>query len=248
MCALLLGSGLCRADVIDILSNEGSGQDGLAYAGIPAAAFSTAFSVVAVGKTTGAAHDTVSLIQFDLSGVTATSDQVTSATLTLFAVSSKVVNATNLDPDAAHPIEIAVSPVSGAWNRNSLSWLTKPAHGAVETTFQVDAINDFFTVDVTDLVKAWIDTPASNFGLWLEATTVMGSGPNGDASPFYAVAFNSGFETAANGGGPNENAPQLTIAAVPEPASGLLVLVAAPALAWARARSARRRALDGRKK
>ncbi len=231
--ALLIGTSVCRAATFSVESNDGSGQDGMIYSS-PTVPFplSTAYPIVALGKT-GGAHDTVSLAQFDLTSVTATSAQVTSATLQLFSTSSKPVNATNLDPDASHSIEIAVSPITSTWNRASVTWATKPTHGAVETTFNVDGLGEFITVDVTDVVKDWLTTPASNFGLWLEGTTIMGSGPNQDQSPFYAVAFNSGFLASPpfGPGGPNVNGPLLTINAVPEPSTTLLALAAVPGLA-----------------
>ncbi len=242
ICVLVFASSTSDAATYTILTNQGSGQDGLAYAGIPSAAFSTAFSVVSVGKTTGGANDSVGLFQFDLSTIPAIlATDVSTATLRVFSTTSKVVNASNLDPDASHAIEIGVSPTTSSWNRGTLSWNTQPTHGAQATTFDVDGLGSYFTVDVTGLVQAWLNGSQINFGLWLEATTVMGSGPNSDASPYYAIAFNSGFQTAANGGGANTNAPELVINTVPEPATVLLALAAAPALVWAGIRRARGR-------
>jgi hypothetical protein len=211
---------------------------------------STAYPVIALGKTTGGAHDTVSLAQFDLSGVTATAAEVTSATLRVFSTTSTVVNATNLDPDGGHAIEIAVSAITGTWNRANVTWSNfgvGSPHTVVVNTFEVDALGQFFTVDVTDIVKDWLDGSLTNNGLWLEATTVMGSGPSGTESPYYAVAFNSGFLPLPpfGPGGPNTNGPVLTINAVPEPATVALAVVALPALTWALMRSKRRKAMHG---
>ncbi len=201
---------------------------------------STFYSVIAVGAT-GGPHDTASLVQFDLSSVGATSAEVTSASMRLYSTSSQAVNATNLDPDVSHPIEVSVSPITSTWDRSTVTWATQPTHGALEATFHVDALGQYFNVDITDLVKGWLDTPAANFGVWLEATTVMGSGPGEDQSPFYAVAFNGGFMPSSAGGGPNENGPLLTINAVPEPSTIILALIAAPVLVGAGVRRFRRK-------
>jgi hypothetical protein len=224
ICALCICASVSRAATYNIATNQGTGQDGMVYANTSVPfPLSTFYPVIAVGAT-GGPHDTVSLTQFDLSSVGATSAEVTSATLRVYSTSSKAVNATNLDPDASHPVEVGVSPITSGWNRAAVTWATRPSHGAVENTFAADALGEFFTVDVTDIVKGWLDTPASNFGLWLEATTIMGSGPNQDQSPFYAIAFNSGFLPSPPGG-LNDNAPLLTINTVPEPSTVVLSLL-----------------------
>ncbi|MGD9722550.1 MAG: DNRLRE domain-containing protein [Pirellulales bacterium] len=245
MCALLFASTTGEAATFSVETNQGSGQDGMIYSS-PTVPFplSTAYPVIATGAT-GGAHDVAALIQFDLSTVTATAADITSATLRVFSATSKSVNATNLDPDVAHPIEIAISPITSAWNRASVTWATQPTHGAVETTFSVDALGQFYTIDITDIVKDWkaSPTPTPNFGLWLNPTTIMGSGPNQDQSPFYAVAFNSGFLASPpfGPGGPNVNGPLLTVNAVPEPSTLLLALAGAVAFVGRLAFVARRR-------
>ena len=237
VCILLIGAATCSAVTVNVPTNQGTGQDGMIYAnpGVPFP-LSSFYSIIAVGAT-GGPHDTVALTMFDLSTVGLTSAQVSSATLTVYSASSKAVNATNLDPDANNPVTVDISAVTSAWNRASMTWATQPTHGPVETSFSVNALSQPFVVDITTLVKGWLDSPASNFGLWLSGHSIQGSGPNQDVSPFYAVAFNSGFQ--ANTGQPNANGPLLTINAVPEPATWLLMACAVPALAWARRRNLR---------
>jgi hypothetical protein len=232
ICALAFAASTSEAATFNILTNQGTGQDGLAYAGIPNAAFSTVFNVIAVGNTTGGVHNTVSLTQFEIPALE--SPQIISAQLKVFSASAKAFNANNLDPDENNQIPVEVSQITGAWARASLNWNNKPTHGTPSpTTFSVDGLGEFYTVDVTGLLNTFLDNSNdTNFGLWLEAIGVLGT------DPFYAVAFNSGF---AVGGGTNANGPELIITTVPEPASVLLALVAAPALLWAGVRRARSR-------
>jgi hypothetical protein len=241
MCALVLGSTFCLGAPIEIQSNDGTGQDGMVYAGVAKAPISSTFSVVAVSKTPTGAFDTISFAKFDLSTVGLTSAQVDSATLSVFTNTSTLVHSSNLDPDAAHPLEVAVARVTSSWDRNSLTFSNAPTFGATEGLFDVDAVGEWFSLDITDMVKDWLDTPSSNFGVRLSATTVMGSGPNGDQSPFYAAAFDSGFISAGDGGGLSETGPLLTINPVPEPTAMVLALCGVPALAWGAARARRRR-------
>ena len=103
------------------------------------------------------------------------------------------------------------------------------------TTFSVDGIEEAYVIDITSMVQSWLSTPASNFGLWLEGTTIVGSGENRTSSPFWAAAFKSGFNPSppiGPGGVNNVNAPLLTITQVPEPASVLLAAAGIPLLAW----------------
>ena len=67
------------------------------------------------------------MIKFDLSTVGLTAAQVASATMTLYSVSPVPLNATAQIPDPTHQIEIAVSPITSTWNRNSVLWVTQPS-------------------------------------------------------------------------------------------------------------------------
>lgn len=241
--ALVALSSLAPAAVVNITTTTGTSQDGMIYSnpGVPFP-LSTFYPIIALGAT-GGPHDTVSLVQFDLSSVKATPGQVSKAELTLFTASSKAVNGTNLDPDALHPLTVDVSPITSTWNRNTVTWGTAPTHGSVATSFVTDGIGEFVTVDITSIVQGWLTNPASNRGLWLSGHSIQGSGPSNDASPFYAVAFNAGYVPGVGQNPPtfNVNPPTLAVT-VPEPSTVVLGLLAVPCLAWACRRQLRRRA------
>jgi hypothetical protein len=232
ICALVFASSTGAAATISVKTNQGTGQDGLAYAGIPAGAFSSVFNIIAVGNTTGDVHNTIALTQFQIPALE--SPQLIKAELKVTSASAKQFNSNLLDPDATHQIPVGVSQITSAWTRAGLSWNTQPTHGANGASFNVDALATTYTIDVTNLLTTFLDNSNdTNFGLWLQATAVVGT------DPFYAVGFLSGFQ--AGSGLPQANGPELVITTVPEPTSVLLALVAAPALVWAGVRRARNR-------
>jgi hypothetical protein len=101
------------------------------------------------------------LLRFDLgtlpSGITA--DQVSRATLRLY------VNRVNT------PGVLTVSPVNAAWAESAVTSQTLPTLGNAVEVFPITDEGQFVTVDITSLVKAWVATPATNFGLAITATT-----------------------------------------------------------------------------
>jgi hypothetical protein len=190
-----------------VATNQGTGQDGFAYSGAPIAV-SSFYPIIAVGKTTGAAHDTEALVQFDLSTVGLTAAQVTSATLNLW-VSDITTTGFGLNPDASNPLQVDLFPALGAWNRSTLQWSNKPATGSQISSVVVNSIGHLISFDVTSQVQGWLANPASNFGLLLSADAVVGA-----SGSYHYVAFSSGF------GSQSGNAPYLTV--VPEPSSVVL--------------------------
>ena len=101
------------------------------------------------------------LLRFDLTAVPAgtTSAQVGRATLRVY------VNRVNV------PGTLTVSPVTAAWNEAAVTAQTLPP---LASAIDVEAATDegmFVVFDVTALVKTWVDTPATNFGVALTATS-----------------------------------------------------------------------------
>ena len=237
----LTSSRFCEAVTTYATTTAGDGQDAIVYSN-PSVPFvlSPAYPWVGVGKTTDGLSDLSSLMQFDLTGSGLTSAQIGSATLTVFTHTAAEFHPNLQNPDATHVVNVGISPITSSWDRDTAKWTFKPTHGSQVTDFDVNALNSFFTVDVTSLVKDWLDSPSTNFGVWLEATNVIGSGPNGDASPFWAVAFNSGYLASPpfGPGGSNVDGPLLTINTVPEPGTIVLALCAVPAVALAGMRRA----------
>jgi hypothetical protein len=212
---------IARATVVP--TNQGTGQDGFAYSGSEATfPLSTFYNVLPTVKTVGAAHDTESLVQFDLSGLGLTPAQATSATLNLYVDDSSSTGFGS-NPDANFPAQVDLYPLTGSWNRATLVWSNKPGTGSLISSVTITSIGHWISYDVTSQVQAWLTTPASNFGLLLRENAVVGGPGN-----YHVAAFDSGFGTQS------ANAPYLAI--VPEPSTWLLALAAPPALVWARRR------------
>ena len=60
-----------------------------------------------------------------------------------------------------------VATVGGTWNESTVSWATAPPIIGVEVTGVVPAQNQFVTVDLTELVKDWVDGVIGNNGIAL---------------------------------------------------------------------------------
>jgi hypothetical protein len=135
---------------------------GTAYASPATLVADSQISRIFIGKNFGGATDlfvgsgNVAFIQFDLSTLPAgtQSSQVAKATLTFYV--SKINTAGALE----------LRPVTGAWNEYSLTYLNAPLRGAaIGTSGYVSKPGTFVSVDMTSLLKSWIDSPASNHGV-----------------------------------------------------------------------------------
>jgi len=106
------------------------------------------------------------LIKFDLSSIPANAT-VTSATLYLYSQDNKTGQLTSL------------YRVTSNWNENTATWSTwgLPGgdfdSGSSYFTFIPDQNNCMLTMDITNLVQAWVNGTYSNYGLMLYST-----GPN----------------------------------------------------------------------
>jgi hypothetical protein len=173
--------------------------------------------VLPAGATT-TGHDTKSVVSFDLSSVGLTGSQVQSATLNLFVLDTTTTGF-GANPSPSSPITVDLAPLSTSFDQTTATWNTITAGGAgpVETSLEISGINQLVSFDVTSLVKDWLDGAANN-GVLLTGNAPVGSSPNW----VYAV-----FGSSATQFG-----PALVITPVPEPATLLLAMVAAPALAY----------------
>ncbi len=158
----------------------------------------------------------VALLQFDLSSVPV-GQHIDSAELTLY-------QSFNSAPGAIFDIFQNTS----SWSSGSVTWSTKPSVGSAplsSVTLTADA-GKYYSFDVTAALDSWMNAPATNFGFSFER-------PN-QANPI--AEFASGLASASN---PQANWPMLTItlSAVPEPSSLLLVAAGGAGLiAFARRR------------
>jgi len=102
------------------------------------------------------------LLQFDFSALPAgiTSKDVTKATLVFFV--NKVSTSGT----------ITASPIAATWAESTVNSNTAPLiHAPSATSSIISNGNNYYSVDVTQLVLDWVDMPASNFGLALRPVT-----------------------------------------------------------------------------
>ncbi len=167
------------------------------------------------GQTT-TGHSTKSAVKFDVASLGVTAAEVTSATLSLLVISTEATGF-GVSPDAANPVTVNLSALGpGAWAEATATWDSIPASVGLYDSQVVNATNVVVTFDVTALVQDWLNGSVANNGLLLEGALPVGALPT-----WYIPTFSSKEGTYV---------PTLTV--VPEPASGLLALVAVPALFW----------------
>jgi PEP-CTERM motif len=214
------------ASAVVLQPNEADSKDTFVYQNLPAFNFDGGMfgSFLPVGKTAAPVpgHDTESLLEFDLSSVTLSAAQVTSATLELHAVDTTATGFGG-NPDASHVVAvnlfgIAPTDMHTPWMESTVNWSEVAAltlAGQYAST-DITGIDQAFTFDVSTLVKQWLDGTLDNNGMLLIAESAV------PVDETFVVAT---FSSAAGG-----FAPKLTI--VPEPSSVVLALSALAAVAW----------------
>jgi hypothetical protein len=103
------------------------------------------------------------LVKFDLSSIPA-SATVTSATLYLYSKDNKDTQITS------------IYRVTSNWNENTVTWLTWTLlggdfdSGIAYFNFIPDQNNCMLTIDITNLVRSWVNGTYTNYGLMLYST------------------------------------------------------------------------------
>ncbi|MDP2869563.1 DNRLRE domain-containing protein [Methyloversatilis sp.] len=160
------------------------------------------------------AHDTKTLIRFDLGLLNLTSAGVASATINLYGVPSL---SPFESPSAEHPATTEMFRVLEAWNESSVTWETAPmtAMTASSSTVQ-NSVNSWVSFDATALVRSWLDNPSSNYGVLLAQRDVVEFDVDGNSRYVGALYASSASADASM-------RPFLQISAVPEPSSVLMM-------------------------
>ena len=160
------------------------------------------------GKT-GIGHDFRSLLQFDLTGVTLSPNEV--ATLNLYVGSTSAAGFGN-DPTTATPVTDDVFAITQPWGESTATWGTQPSTSLASIgSATIDSINHYVSFDITAQVQSWLNDPSSNLGVQIRQREIVGGG-------LTAAVFESSAGT---------NRPFLQISAVPEPSAVLLGAVVA---------------------
>ena len=166
------------------------------------------------------AHDTKSLLRFDLGFLALSAAQVGMATLNLYALPGLTPFA---NPTAAQPITTELRRVTGAWGETTVAWETRPDVSGVLGSAMQDGVNQWVSFDVTALVKDWLGNPGGNLGVELSQPDIVLSSENG--KPIASLYASSAAADAAL-------RPYLAVTAVPEPSSYALMAGGLAAVGW----------------
>ena len=193
-------------------------QDAFVYEDLPTTVMQQSFGgayngILAVANTDLSGHDLFAYVGFNLTGVTLNTDD--RVTLHLYVDDGTTIGFPFQNPSAAAPALVTASAATSAWNE-SVTYATIPTVASTPAaSVSVNGVNQWISLDITDLAKDWISGAQTNYGLVLQM-------PNPDAGGLVAVVTDSSA-------GPNP--AYLQIGAVPEPASlgllgaGMLLLI-----------------------
>jgi len=172
-------------------------------------------SVFAVNESNGT-HDMRAMIAFDLTGITI--DPGESAVLKLF-VRTALSPANSADPSSTNLVTVNAYAATSAWDESTATWNNQPTLGSLAGSTVVTGIDRWISLDITDQVKTWLASPASNYGLVLtQDQRVYDAAAQLEVGVFFRGA---GYDVASH-------RPMLEI--IPEPASLTLIGLAGATL------------------
>jgi hypothetical protein len=207
--AIIALSATCHAQFV-LQPNELLSKDAKGYQFLPGFNFQSNLGVVNDPTPSPDGHSFKSLIQFDLTAVPYSSDEITLATLELYCFDIAPFTDENSAPIPGSGVgNVSLYQVTAPWAENTVGWGTFPTFvsTAVDTEF-IGTEGQWYTFDVTEIVKSWTAGSEANNGLAIVMDSVLGQ-----------VTFFDGD------GGPGDPtlAPRLTV--VPEPGTAVLGLV-----------------------
>jgi hypothetical protein len=153
-------------------------------------AASTNFGALAnllVGPGTGATQNR-GLIRFDLSGLSGVpASTVQKAMVWVYVNRVTVAGA------------IDVYDVTSSWQEGVATWNLPPTVGAFQGTIQTPTPGQWAGVDITTEVRGWLATPATNYGLMLQAFTAPATNVALDAKENTATSHPAQLQIVLNG-------------------------------------------------
>ena len=87
------------------------------------------------------------------------------------------------------PGNIRVAPIDGDWSEDAVTYAIKPVLGAAQSPISVDRKNQYILIDVTELVRYWLDHPSAFFGFSVGAS---------DDSPYVSLSLDSKENTGTS--------------------------------------------------
>lgn len=181
-----------------IQPDEAASKDMFTYEGIPGATFDGhlgfGFEKYLGVSQSGNGHSTHTLIQFDLTGVTLAPTE--HATLGLYVVDAGLAGFFS-NPSTGTPATVNLYANTESWDEDTVTWGNPPDKELTSSaSVDVTDFNQWVTFDITDLVRGWLDDPATNFGVTLvqgnelnSVGVLLASSSNADAShhPYLAT-------------------------------------------------------------
>lgn len=170
------------------------------------------------------AHDTRSLLRFDLGALGFSAGQIQNARLNLFALPGLPPFD---NPTTSKPVTTELHRVTQAWSETAVTWETQPTVAGVFTSTVQNGVNQWVSFDVTGLVQDWLSNPGTNFGVELTQPDILIADSGKPIASLYASSASSNAALR----------PFLQISAIPEPSTFLLLMGSLGVVAW----TARRR-------
>ncbi|MCC6680754.1 MAG: DNRLRE domain-containing protein [Phycisphaeraceae bacterium] len=209
---------------ITLQPDESASADTFVYSFLSTTNFNSGGYGAMIGAANaGGSHDVETLIRFDNLPAIAAGD-VIEARLYLYSLTSAFSDS----PAAGSPLNVSAFVPDAAWDEATVTWSTRPGvdatynSGNAAATTTINAVNQWFNFELTDVVRDWLDGDLANRGLLLRA----------DAISFVAPTFASSAV-----GSPNEALrPYLWIDVAPEPTVAAMMLVGLAALGRRRSR------------
>lgn len=240
------------AAVINIQPNETESKDTFLYQGFVGTPFDAMFNYGNIGDmatykgwlgasktdTAPAVHNTVTLLQFDLSSLSAYTDaDVLSATVTLQLAPGLGFYE---DPSSTWPVTIDAYGITGAWTESGVTWVTQPSIGgsAVDSRV-VSGTSGAVSFDITTLFKSWLNNSVVNNGVELVQQAQVKDTNTGlrVGATFYSASAGDFAYPDGYPAGTATDRPRLQVVTIPEP-STLVLMICGGFLGLARRRKA----------
>jgi hypothetical protein len=214
---VMVAVAVCPAWGLIIQPDETASKDVFVYEGLPTFNMNGGGFEVALGSSETndvPGHDVHTLIAFDVNSVPFAPNDVTSATLNLYVIdSTQVFGPSFANPSPNAPVGAEVLAISGAWDESTVNWNTQPGTtGGVLDAVTITGVNQWATLDVTQLVRDWLSGAATNDGLMVRQPAEVF---NAEVGKLAAAVYNAASASS--------NRPYLEV--LPEPGTlGLLLI------------------------
>ncbi len=165
------------------------------------------------------AHDTRSLLRFDLGTLGFSAGQILNARLNLFALPGLPPFD---NPTTSKPITTELHRVTQAWGETTVTWETQPTVAGTFSSTVQDGVNQWVSFDVTGLVQDWLSDPTTNFGVELLQPDIVIADSGRPIASLYASSASANATLR----------PFLEISAIPEPSTFALLAGSLGVAGW----------------